>query len=130
VLREVGQLILPVSILSNTVLLQTILRHLSVISSPKQPKTRAVFMFCLQKGFSGRLKCLHILNAPLFVDSAVTLFRRILKPKLAVRVSTSPRIITDIRNKQIEMSVTFNIHKVQNCTLQTFPEQTLPHLQC
>ena len=103
---------------------------LSVISSPKQQQTRAVDVLCLQKGFNGRLKSLYFINAPPFVDSAVSLLRRILKPKLATRVSTSPRIITDNRSKQCEMSVTFNIHKVQNCTLQTFPEHTFPHLQC
>jgi hypothetical protein len=41
----------------------------------------------MQNGFGGRLKGLHLLNAPPFVDHAVTLLRSILKPKLAARVS-------------------------------------------
>ena len=117
--------------LSNTVLLRTIRRYLSLIFSPKKKsQSPSVDTFCLQKCFNGRLKGLHFLNAPPFVDSAVTLVKSVLKPKLAARVSTSPRIITNIRNGQCEMSVTLNIHKVYNCTLQTFPEHTSPHLQC
>jgi hypothetical protein len=47
-----------------------------------------MYLLRLQKSFNGRLKGLHVINAPPFVDTAVTLLKSILKPKLAARVST------------------------------------------
>ena len=40
-----------------------------------------------QNGYNVRIKALHILNAPPFIDVLISLFKRVLKSKLAERVS-------------------------------------------
>jgi hypothetical protein len=44
-------------------------------------------LFYFQRGFSSRVKAIHVINVGAYLDATVNMVKSLLKPKMAARVS-------------------------------------------
>ncbi|KAJ9584957.1 hypothetical protein L9F63_020706 [Diploptera punctata] len=69
-------------------------QHLAKYTLPIFKKLEA----CIFKGFNTRVKAVHVINAPQFVDATVNIAKQILKPKIAARIHVHRKGADSLKN--------------------------------